>query len=436
MIRFETDMGKLNYIIAAILFIAAFSRAGYWIVTNPQQPLPDPTLYEGIGANLAEGNGFSFDVAPPYRPEITRTPLLPLSIAMLYRFTGRNPEAVLWMNAVWVGLAVALGYLLAFRLFRNQWVALIGGLIALLTPPVTGIANNILTEPFAMVQLTLGAWLLMDWPERMKGRLAPLHAAVLGLWFSTIPLNRGALTPLVLAAGAFAVIVNLREGRWRTKGAWANVLLFSVLLGTPVLGWSARNASVGLSFSPAPVGLYASRVFDMKRYREELLDPGQKLPAVNKRYFLHWKKHYGPDELKTLEHENRVWFENWRVDHEDRITRSMPARLLGLFSFFRNSIFPPWPGHRDHEMRQKMRWVARSLWLLSLAGMLLSWRNRTARYIWLVPVLGLIAVHLPTVCHSRYTFPLLPLLMPYGGVTLRAAWRHTGGRLFRFARPA
>lgn len=424
-------MGKLTYIVATLLFIAAFSRSGYWIVTNPQQPLPDPTLYEGIGANLAEGNGFTFDAVPPYRPEITRTPLLPLMIAILYQFTGRNPEAVLWMNAVWVGLAVGLGYLLAFRLFRNHWAALIGGLIALLTPPVTGSANNILTEPFAMVQLTLGAWLLMDWPARMKGRLAPVHAGVLGLWFSTIPLNRGALTPLVLVAGAFVVWESLRAGRWRTRGAWANAMIFAVLLGTPVLGWSARNASVGLSFSPAPVGLYASRVFDIKRYEEHLLDPGEQLPRVNRQYFLHWKKHYGPEKLMRLEQQNKEWFLAWKEQHGDRILRAMPWRLLGLFSFFRNSIFPPWPLEINEQMKEKMRWISRFLWSLSLLGLAVSWRNRWARYIWLVPVGTIIVMHLPTVCHSRYAFPLLPLLMPYGGVFLVFTYRHSIGRAVR-----
>ena len=200
------------------------------------------------------------------------------------------------------------------------------------------------------------------------------------------------------------------------------------MLGTPVLGWSARNASLGLPFSPAPVGLYASRVFDMKRYQEHLLDPGERLPRVNQLYFLHWKRHFGPDRLIELDQENKAWFEEWRSAHGDRIITSMPARLLGLFSFFRNSIFPPWPLHRDQEMREKMRWLARGLWTLSLLGMILSWRRRRARYLWLVPVGCLVAVHLPTVCHSRYMFPVLPLLMPYGGVTLVWLWRQTLGR--------
>ena len=85
-------------------------------------------------------------------------------------------------------------------------------------------------------------------------------------------------------------------------------------------------------------------------------------------------------------------------------------------------------------MREKMRWLARSLWALSLLGLILSWRRRWARYLWLVPVGCLIAVHVPTVCHPRYMFPVMPMLMPYGGVALVWLWRHSGGRLVKKVR--
>lgn len=425
--RYEHMKDKLTIIVAVGLFVGVFSLSGYWIVTNPQEPLPDPTLYEGIGANLAAGNGYSYDVAPPYRPEITRMPFLPVLIAGLYQFTGRNPEAVLWMNAVFIGLAVALGYLLALRLFKSQAVAITGGIIAFLTPPVTGAANNILTEPVAMLQIAGIAWLLMDWRDRVASRWAPLHGAALAALLASLTLNRSAMAVIAVIAGAYVVLVALK-GRWKEKTAWLTVGVFCVVLGGPVLGWSARNASLGLSFSPAPVGLYASRVFDMKRYREHLLEPGQRLPRINRLYFLHWKRHYGPDRLIELNEKNREWFEAWRAEHGDRIISSLPARVVGLFSFFRNSIFPPWPLHRDQANREKMRWLARGLWSLSLIGLILSWRRRTARYFWLVPIGALIAVHVPTVCHSRYLFPLMPLLMPYGGVTLVWLWRQSGGR--------
>ncbi len=403
--------------IFGVFFALGVALSGYWIVTNPQRPLPDPTLYEGIGANLAAGNGFSFDRRPPFRPEVTRTPFLPVAIAALYTVLGRRPSAVLWMNAVCIGLALGMGYLVALKLFQDRRIAVWGTSIALLTPPVAGSANNILTEPVAMLQMTASAWLLLNWHARRDARQAPIIAAGMGLLLASLVLNRSSMMPVAIIAGAYIVFAAL-VGRWRSVMAWITAMTLCAALGIPVLVWSARNASLGLSFTPAPIGLYASRVFDMKRYREHLMTPAEKLPAVNKQYFRHWKRHYGPQELMALEQQNKVWFKNWSAAHPHQVLKSMPYRLIGLFSFFRSSIYPPWPGHRDRDMREIMRWISRTLWLLSALGLVLCWRDLPARWIWLGTVLPLVGVHLLTVCHSRYMFPLLPLLMPYGGVPL------------------
>jgi 4-amino-4-deoxy-L-arabinose transferase-like glycosyltransferase len=410
-------MGKLKkheVIASAVLFALTFGLSGYWIVANPQKPLPDPTLYEGIGANLAEGNGYSFDDSPPYRPELTRTPFVP----------------VLWMNAVFIGLAVSIAYLTARELFKDRKAALAGGIIAFLTPPVTGSANNILTEPSAMLLIAVIAKLLLTWPKMRQTRMGPLFAALLGLLLACLVLDRTSMTPVALIAATYITVSGL-WGKWRSATAWISTVVLTATLGAPVLSWSKRNASLGLPFSPAPIGMYASRIFDMKRYKEHLLEPRQKLPAINKRYFLHWKRRYGPDELFKLEKENKEWFEKWYAEHSDRVWKSMPYRLIGLFSFFRNSIYPPWPHEKDQEMREKMRWVSRALWLLSIAGLALSWRNRQARWIWLGLVCPLVVVHMLTVCHSRYMFPLLPLLMPYGGVTIIWIWNKIFGLVKR-----
>ncbi len=419
---------RIDYIAAACFAAVAFAFSAGWILWNPQRALPDPTLYEGIGANLAAGNGYSFDIQPPYRPELTRTPFLPFVISVLYRVTGRLPVAVLWMNAVLIALSAGLAYLLAIRVFKDRAVALSGTGILVLIPPFTGTANNILTEPAAMVLMPGIALLLLDWPRRATGKRAWVHAAVLGALLAALALNRTSMIIMVLAAALYVSVILLR-GRLRESSAWLAAVVFCATLGTPVLAWSARNASLGLSFSPAPIGLYASRVFDMKRYADVLLDPGQKVPKVNKDYFLHWKRHYGPDQLKVLENENKRWFEQWRQEHGDRIWTSLPDRFIGLFSFFRTTIYPPWPGSVDHAMRAKMRVLSRILWLLALSGFIIAWKNRAARYLFLIPVLGILIIHLPTVCHERYVFPLFPIHMPFIGVTFVFLWRRVADLL-------
>ena len=373
----ETPPTQRDWIVAAAFGAVAFAMCAGWILFNPQRPLPDPTLYEGIAANLAAGNGYSFDVEPPYRPELTRTPFLPLLISILYRVIGRTSEAVLWMNGVLIALSAGLAYILALRLFKDRAAAICGTAVLVLTPPFTGAANNILTEPPAMLLMTVSALLLLNWKKRVLGPRAPLHAAVLGAVLAALALNRTSMILMVLAASLYIAATTLHR-RYRNPRAWITMALFCAILGTPVLSWSARNLSVGLSFSPAPIGLYASRVLDMKRYSEHLLDPGQRVPRVNREYFLHWKRHYGPGKLKELEHENRVWFTNWRAKHGKRILTSLPHRALGLFSFFRTTIYPPWPGHMDHAIRAKMRVWSRILWATAFFGFIVAWRNRRA----------------------------------------------------------
>ncbi len=205
-----------------------------------------------------------------------------------------------------------------------------------------------------------------------------------------------------------------------------------------MISWSARNASVGLPFSPAPIGLFASRVFDMGRHSRHVLDRGQKRPEVNRLYFLHWKRHYGPKRLLQLEAKNKKWFMEWYDENSVRVLRSLPGRFLALFSSYRNSIYPSWPDAWGYTMERLLRGVSRTLWLCSFVGLLLIWHRRQARWVWLVCVIPLTVVHVFTVCHERYVFPLLPLLISYTGVMLvhirRNTWPVLKSRFLTWAR--
>jgi 4-amino-4-deoxy-L-arabinose transferase-like glycosyltransferase len=409
------------------LLAAGFLLAALWIVANPQRPTPDAVLYESIGANLAAGHGFSHDRAPPYRPELTRTPFVPGLVALVYSVLGREPAAVLWLNALLVAAALVLGYLAALRLLGDRAAALAGSLIALLAPQVAGAANNVLTEAPAMFQVALAAVLLLGWPDGRRRPRAWLRAAAIGLVLASLVLNRPAFAPAALLAGAWVAFTGL-AGRWRALAAWAPALALAVSLGTPVLAWSARNASVGLPFSPAPAGGAASRVHDLGRWARELGEPPVRLPEVNRRFFDHWKSPLGPEELIELDRANGAWLADWTEENGDRWARILPARLLGLFSDFRVSIWPAWDGRKyDRLLWPILAWGSRALWLLSLLGFVATFPRPAARWVWLCALVPLVAIHAATVCNPRYVAPLLPLLMPYGGAALVWAWREATG---------
>ncbi len=407
----------------ASLFAAGFALAALWIVVNPQRPTPDAVLYESIGANLAAGSGFSHDREPPFRPELTRTPLVPGLVAAIYSVLGREPAAVLWLNALLAAGALALGYLAALRLLGDRAAALAGSALALLTPQVAGAANNVLTEAPAMFQVALAALLLLGWRDGRKRPRAWLRAGAIGLVLASLVLNRPAFAAAALLAAGWVAVTGLAD-RWRVFAAWLPVLALAVSLGAPVLAWSARNASLGLPFSPAPVGGAASRVLDLGRWSRELGEPRVRLPEVNRTFFDHWRHPLGPEELMGLDRASGVWLDEWLAANGDRWARVQPARLLGLFSDFRISIWPVWDGRKyDRVMWPILAWVSRGLWLLSLLGFVATVRRPAARWIWLGALVPLVAIHAATVCNPRYVTPLLPLLIPYGGAAILWAWR-------------
>ncbi len=406
------------FAVAFGLFVAEFLVCAYWIVSPTPVWFPDSPMYEAIGANLAAGNGFSADLRPPYRPEITRTPVVPYLVAGVYSVAGRRPAAVVWLNALWVAGAVAVGYLVMLRLSRDPAVAASGGAVAVLTPFIGGSAATIATEPVAMLQVTLAAWLLLRWREQARRKSAALRGALIGLLLASVVLNRVNLAPAV-AVGALCFVGTAFRAVPRRPIAWATTVAFALALVGPVVLWSARNASVSLRFSPEPVGLSASRVYDIVRYREAILgeEPFGPPPA-NVRYFRHWRERYGPEDLLALERENRAWLEGFLAEHGADLVRATPARLVGLFSSSTVWTYPLEDPTGERFPGPVLRWVSRGLWTLSFLGFLALWSNRTARWVWLVPVVTLVPVHLMTVCSPRYMRVLMPLLLPYAGAFL------------------
>ncbi len=414
-----------------LLAITAFALSGMWIVTNPQtahRQRPDAILFEGIAVNLVQGNGLSVDRHPPFRPEITRTPVLPLMAAGIFAVAGHHREAVLWLNALLIAAAVALGYRVARRLFEDDTAAYLGAWIVSLTPQVTGAANCFLTEPLAMFQLVLSAWLLVRWTSWQSSPRAPVIAACFGLVLASAVLNRVNFAVPAIIAGVWLSFQILRD-RFRSWRAWALVVVFAICLGGPVLGWSARNASLGLSFGPMGVGKWTGYVYEIRRFRSYLLEPGEQTPQAEKEFWRHYRSPKGPTELIALDRQNRAWVERWFDDHRGRWLAAIPQRVLHLFSADRISVYRQ-PGSRSVRptVHTVARWTSRAVWLFSIVGLIAVWNRKTARYLWLTTLAVQVLFSAFTACNTRYLIPFMPLLIPYSGVIIMRLWRNFFGR--------
>ncbi|MFO8070546.1 MAG: glycosyltransferase family 39 protein [Polyangia bacterium] len=405
------------------LFVVALALCALWLTINPQDVAskrPDAILFERIAHNLASGNGYSADLEPPYRPEVTRSPFLPVLAAGVFVICGHDREAVLWLQAVLVALAVALGFLAAREALGDGRAAFVGAWIACLAPQVTASATAFLTEAGAMLQVTLAAWLLLRWRDWRDRPSAPLAAAAIGLLLASLVLNRANFTPPVLVAAGWLCLGALRSG-WRRPRALLSVALLAVFLGAPVLGWSARNASLGFSFSPVAAGGGAGYVFEVKRYRDLLLEPDERIPGCNRRFWTHYRQPISPRRMRELDRCNMEWFCALLAERWPRLVASIPARVAALFGNRAIFVYDQlWPNELDDVWFPRIHWLSRGLWLLSALGLVAVRRRRPARWIWLGSLGPLVLFHAFTACNPRYLTPLLPLLMPYGGAAITA----------------
>ncbi|HUT78253.1 MAG TPA: glycosyltransferase family 39 protein [Polyangia bacterium] len=415
----------------ALLIAASVAVSSYWVLTNSRfepRSQPDAALNERIAANLAAGHGFSFDEREPYRPEVTRSPFLPTLAAAVYSIVGREVRAVLWINVLMIAAAVALAYRVARRLFRDERAALAGAWLACLAPQVSGAAPAFLTEAPAMLQVALGLHLLLSWPEGLGRRTAPLWAGGLGLVLASLLLNRPNFLLPVLIAAAWSCLAALRQGSGRRRGLLI-ALVFCAALGGPVLGWSARNASLGLAFSPMASGSGAGLVYEVGRYRESLLDPDEKLPASCQRYYSHSRRPLGPEELARLDADSRQWFNAFARERWPRLLWILPERLARLYGNELVSVYSqPWPNAMDAVMMPAVKWLSRALFLLAALGAWFLRARREALCVWLVLVGSLTVFHGLTVCNPRFVTPLLPVIMPYAGAAIVLAWDRLAGK--------
>ena len=72
-------------LLGVVFVIALACRVIPWLAAAPDPARllspPDSAEYVAIGHNVAAGHGFSADAAPPYRPDLRRTPAYPSLLA-------------------------------------------------------------------------------------------------------------------------------------------------------------------------------------------------------------------------------------------------------------------------------------------------------------------------------------------------------------------
>lgn len=196
----------------------------------------DGVGYEQIARNLLEGYGFSMEAAPPYLPDMIRTPGYPLFIAAIYWLFGYRPEMVtLAQNLLSLGLLL-IGYLLAKRLFGPKAAMFAAALMAL---DVGGIilANVTFTETLFIMLFVSATYCLFRSFDSPRGID----------WMAGAGLLLG-LATLVRPASLYLLIVLLPLIWWMMRYSWREKGIRTIIFGAVFLlmlaPWSYRNFRV------------------------------------------------------------------------------------------------------------------------------------------------------------------------------------------------
>ncbi|MBN2464158.1 glycosyltransferase family 39 protein [candidate division WOR-3 bacterium] len=134
-------MKSASWLLAAALLTGLALRLCLLLIpaapfaTKVLEPTGDSPEYVRLAANLVHGRAFSQDSAPPYRPDILRTPVYPLFLALPLLLTAHS--SLLSPPSTFLVLAVSLQLLLSLAIV---WLTLRLGLELGLEPSASALA--------------------------------------------------------------------------------------------------------------------------------------------------------------------------------------------------------------------------------------------------------------------------------------------------------
>ncbi|MEZ4651030.1 MAG: glycosyltransferase family 39 protein [Candidatus Eisenbacteria bacterium] len=203
---------------------------------------PDSTSYLAPAQNLLADHGFSQDLAPPFEPDLFRTPVYPFFLATIWKVTGESLRAIAVVQVMLDVLTCALLGLLTRRLFGSS-----AGLVSAFfyAASLVSIAHvGLIASETLFVALLVGlAWLVLG-GKSIGLPKALAVGAVWGLLTLCRPIGLVLLPLLVLG-----VAIRSR----RRLLAPALMTLVGVLSITP---WLLRNHEIAGVWTLASVGEY------------------------------------------------------------------------------------------------------------------------------------------------------------------------------------
>ena len=103
-----------------IVFLISFSMGTFFAFCFRHPIKMDASVYNTIGWNLAQGNGFSSQALAPFVPTMYREPVYPYLLGAIYKIFGHNYVVVYFFQIFIFSLTCILVYILAKDTFSEK----------------------------------------------------------------------------------------------------------------------------------------------------------------------------------------------------------------------------------------------------------------------------------------------------------------------------
>jgi hypothetical protein len=406
----------------------------------------DQDGYRRLGQVLAATGKFTrFPDAPTFVPEVLRTPLYPLFVAVLYRLFGVHQLPVaLAQTVVFVLICVAV-YATARRVAPEP-VAVAAAVVTALFPPIPYFGALVMTEVLTTLLFTLSMWLALS---ALADRGLP-RFAWLGVLIALTTLCRPVfvLFPFALAAVGLVVFPLLGIRDRPRFSQWAVMIAAFALTMAP---WFTYNYVTLGRFTLSPAGgigrglwegswqaTWSGRLQNELTHLADDIDDRaeldrrviavaarEQLPAGPMLEYVHqwedirliWTQPSDPHaravaRVEADEEYRRVALEN--------IRRDAPAHLVKRLA---RGLFILWAGEipfRYSDINTLPNATIRACWAIQAViflialwgGIALCRSGRIAEgLILLAPILYISAVHFPLLTEARQSLPAQPIVL-------------------------
>lgn len=378
--------------LAAVFVLGVSLRVGYLMFADGGAFLEervhsaDAEFYQGVGAALAQGHGYTLDG----RPTAWRAPLYPFVISLFYRANERPLFSLRLFQCLLGGLTPLLVYAIARRL-GERGAGRLAALACALSYELINMAPYDMTE-------TLYTFLFLAWLLSLyfyDGRPSASRSACGGLLLGLLLLTR----PVLLAAAILLLPWFLRDSGHELPARrrvlhWAVFCACTLLLTAP---WAIRNCVVFGTLAPLTTEtgkmIYTSH------------SPGS--TGGSGGWHAIGADWTAPTDLNST---NEAVSSRLMAKAGIRYALTRPAKTIGQIPHKFWNMWRPWMADTSFLSSALACAYYVPVILLALCGIVSGWSYRKGVGLIYLVIGYTVVLHLALIGIVRYRYPLLPLL--------------------------